>query len=161
MKMSGSLGGSPKSVYSRTFYGITDGRTWRFSWFCFPYFFIHVKKCQAIDGSRSSKTLKARAQCPRWRPWTVPPYIVRQWLEAWDRVIPFFDFSANVRRLVYTTNATESLNRDLRKVVKIRASFPTETAAMKLLYLAVRKIEKAAMRELAIEFGDRITPYID
>ena len=72
---------------------------------------------------------------------------------------------------LYTTNAIESLNRDLRKVVKIRASFPTETAAMKLLYLAVRKIEKrwlrpstfwkAAMRELAIEFGDRITPYID
>ena len=99
------------------------------------------------------------------------PYIVRQWLEAWDRVIPFFDFSANVRRLIYTTNAIESLNRDLRKVVKIRASFPTEMAAMKLLYLAVRKIEKrwlrpstfwkAAMRELAIEFGDRITPYID
>jgi putative transposase len=86
-------------------------------------------------------------------------------------VIPFFDFSPNVRRLIYTTNAIESLNRDLRKAAKTRASFPTEAAAMKLLYLAVRKVEKrwlrpspywkAAMTELAIEFGDRLTPCLD
>ncbi|MFU0841466.1 MAG: Mutator family transposase [Burkholderia sp.] len=99
------------------------------------------------------------------------PYIAKQWLDARDRVIPFFDFSPNVRRLIYTTNAIESLNRDLRKAAKTRASFPTEAAAMKLLYLAVRKVEKrwlrpspywkAAMTELAIEFGDRLTPCLD
>jgi hypothetical protein len=82
-----------------------------------------------------------------------------------------FDFSPNVRRRIYTTNAIESLNRDIRKATKTRASFPTETAAMKLLYLAVRKVEKrwlrpspywkAAMSELTIEFSGRLTPYLD
>jgi transposase-like protein len=99
------------------------------------------------------------------------PYIAKQWIDSWDKVIPFFDFSPNIRRLIYTTNAIESLNRDLRKVIKTRAAFPTETAALKLLFLAIRKVEKrwvrpspywsAAMRELVVLFGDRITPYID
>ena len=123
---------------------------------------------RAVNAEEARQALDAFAQSDLGEKY---PYIEKLWLAAWDRVIPFFDFSPAVRRLIYTTNAIESLNRDLRKVVKTRASFPSETAAMKLIYLAVRKVEKrwvrpspywkAAMRELAIEYGDRITPFLD
>lgn len=95
----------------------------------------------------------------------------RKWRSAWDRVIPFFEFSPEVRRLIYTTNAIESLNRELRKVTKTRAAFPNKAALMKLLYLAVRNVTqkwkrpspywKSALRELAIQFEDRLIPFID
>ena len=99
------------------------------------------------------------------------PEIGRKWRSAWDRVIPFFEFSPEVRRLIYTTNAIESLNRELRKVTKTRAAFPNKAALMKLLYLAVRNVTqkwkrpspywKSALRELAIQFEDRLIPFID
>src|SRR5205085_10247242 len=60
------------------------------------------------------------------------------WRESWDYVIPFLAFEPDVRRVIYTTNAIEALNRQLRKAVKTKGHFPTEDAARKLLYLAIQ-----------------------
>ena len=70
------------------------------------------------------------------------PTIPEIWRRNWTRVIPFFAFPAEIRRVVYTTNAVESLNMTLRKVIKTRGSFPNEEAARKLLYLALRNASK-------------------
>ena len=71
--------------------------------------------------------------------WPKYPAVARLWRENWERVIPFFAFPEEVRRVVYTTNAVESLHMSLRKIIKTRGSFPTEEAAIKLLYLALIK----------------------
>jgi putative transposase len=92
------------------------------------------------------------------------PAIAQIWRRAWEHVIPFFAFPPDIRKMIYTTNAVESLNRSLRKIIKTRGSFPNDEAAMKLLYLAIqnagihwrRPIEwTAAMGQFAILFGDR------
>jgi putative transposase len=92
------------------------------------------------------------------------PTIAPTWRRAWDYVVPLFSVPPAIRKLIYTTNAVESLNRSLRKIIKTRASFPTDDAALKLLYLAIqnaglrwrRPIEwTAAMAQFAILFGDR------
>ena len=67
------------------------------------------------------------------------PAIARSWQRNWDRVIPFFAFPEGVRRIIYTANAIESLNAKLRRAVKIRGHFPTDEAAMKLLFLVLRQ----------------------
>jgi putative transposase len=72
--------------------------------------------------------------------WTKYPAIARLWREQWERVTPFFAFPQEVRKVVYTTNAVESLHMSLRKIIKTRGSFPSEEAAMKLLYLALMKV---------------------
>jgi putative transposase len=72
--------------------------------------------------------------------WSKYPAIARLWREQWERVIPFFSFPAEVRKVVYTTNAVESLHMSLRKIIKTRGSFPSEEAAFKLLYLALTKL---------------------
>jgi hypothetical protein len=72
------------------------------------------------------------------------PSIVPSWRRAWQEVIPFFAFSPAVRKIIYTTNAIESLNRVIRKTTKIRGSFPTDDAATKLICLAIRSFEKTA-----------------
>jgi putative transposase len=68
------------------------------------------------------------------------PAVSRLWRAQWEHVIPFFAFPEEVRKIVYTTNAVESLNMSLRKVTKTRGSFPTEEAAFKLLYLALARV---------------------
>lgn len=68
------------------------------------------------------------------------PAISRLWREQWERVIPFFAFPEEVRKIVYTTNAVESLHMSLRKIIKTRGSFPTEDAAFKLLYMALLRV---------------------
>lgn len=92
------------------------------------------------------------------------PAIGESWRRAWEHVIPLFAFPPDIRKMIYTTNAVESLNRSLRKIIKTRGSFPNDEAAMKLLYLAIqnagihwrRPIEwTAAMGQFAILFGDR------
>lgn len=92
------------------------------------------------------------------------PAIGQSWRRAWEHVIPLFAFPREVRKMIYTTNAVESLNRSLRKIIKTRGSFPNDEAAMKLLYLAIqnagvhwrRPIEwTAAMGQFAVLFGDR------
>jgi putative transposase len=72
--------------------------------------------------------------------WPKYPAIARLWRDNWERVIPFFAFPPEVRRIVYTTNAVESLHMSLRKVIKTRGSFPTEEAAIKLLYMALIRV---------------------
>src|SRR6195952_1983084 len=68
------------------------------------------------------------------------PGIAKLWRDNWERVIPFFAFPEEVRKVVYTTNAVESLHMSLRKIIKTRGSFPTQEAAFKLLYLALTKV---------------------
>jgi len=68
------------------------------------------------------------------------PTISRMWRRQWERVTPMFEYPEEIRRVIYTTNAVESLHMTLRKVIKNRGSFPSEEAAMKMLYLALRNV---------------------
>ena len=70
------------------------------------------------------------------------PMISKSWRNNWTRVIPFFAHPPEIRKVIYTTNAIESLNMSLRKVTKARGSFPSDEAVAKLLYLALRNIAK-------------------
>ena len=70
------------------------------------------------------------------------PTIGQIWRRNWERVIPFFAFPTDIRKVVYTTNAVESLNMTLRKLIKTRGSFPTEEAAFKLLFMGLRNVSK-------------------
>ncbi|WP_141292094.1 IS256 family transposase, partial [Ideonella azotifigens] len=68
------------------------------------------------------------------------PTVVSAWRRAWDKVIPFFAFPPEVRRVIYTTNAIESVNARLRKIIKTRGHFPSDDSATKLIWLALRNI---------------------
>lgn len=95
------------------------------------------------------------------------PTVVAAWRRAWDRVIPFFAFPPEVRRVIYTTNAIESIHARLRKIIKTRGHFPTDDAATKLIWLALRNITadwgraakewRQAMNQFAIAYGERFT----
>ena len=74
--------------------------------------------------------------------WPKHQVVADVWQRNWERVIPFFQFPEEIRKVIYTTNAVESLHMSLRKVTKNRGSFPSEEAAMKLLYLALRNASK-------------------
>jgi putative transposase len=87
------------------------------------------------------------------------------WERNWERIIPFFDFPEEIRKIIYTTNAVESLHMTLRKVTKNRGSFPTQDAAIKLIYLAVQNASKkwnfvqgwrGALQQFTIRWPDRI-----
>jgi putative transposase len=93
------------------------------------------------------------------------PTISALWQRHWQQVIPFFAFPDEVRRIIYTTNAVESLNMSLRKIIKTRGSFPSEEAAIKLLFLALRNVVdrwetvqhwKAALTRFTVLWDDRI-----
>lgn len=94
------------------------------------------------------------------------PMISRSWLAHWDRVIPFFAYPEDIRKVIYTTNAIESINSTLRKVTKNRNSFPNDDAVIKLLYMALQNVMKKwtmpirnwprAVHQFAIRFGDRV-----
>jgi len=96
------------------------------------------------------------------------PLIGQSWRRNWARVIPFFDYPPEIRKVIYTTNAIESINMSLRKVIKTRSSFPTDDAVTKLFYLALNNISKkwsmpirdwkAALNRFAIQFEDRMSP---
>ena len=95
------------------------------------------------------------------------PILVAAWRRAWDKVIPFFALPPAVRKVVYTTNAIESINARLRKIIKTRGHFPSDDAASKLIWLALRNITadwgraapnwKEAMNQFAILYADRFT----
>ena len=70
------------------------------------------------------------------------PMVSQIWLRNWERIVPFFAYPGEIRKVIYTTNTIESLNMSLRKIIKMRGSFPNEDAAMKLLYLALRNASK-------------------
>ena len=96
------------------------------------------------------------------------PTIVAVWRRAWTRVIPFFAFPPEIRRVIYTTNALESVHAQLRKIIKTRGHFPNDEAATKLIWLALRNITctweraapswRTAMNQFAILYGDRFRP---
>jgi putative transposase len=97
--------------------------------------------------------------------WAKYPAMSKLWRDHWDRVIPFFGTPEELRKVVYTTNAVESLHRNLRKAIKTRGAFPSEEAALKLLYLAIVKTTaqwhtvqnwKPALNYLEAACGDRI-----
>ena len=94
------------------------------------------------------------------------PSVSQSWRRNWERLTPFFAYPADIRKVIYTTNAIESLNMSLRKVTKNRGSFPTDEAAVKLLYMALKNIEKkwtmpirdwkAALNRFSIVFEGRL-----
>ena len=107
------------------------------------------------------------------------PGLVAAWDRAWDQFVPFLEFDSAIRKVIYTTNAIESVNFQLRKIIKNRGHFPDDDAAIKLLYLGIRNITgrhidgdgfvleeeseapalygwKAAMNAFAVAFGDRV-----
>lgn len=77
------------------------------------------------------------------------PMTVKTWINAWDRFIPFLEFAPAVRKVIYTTNAIESLNYQLRKIIKNRGHFPNDQAVVKLLWLSIVNIEDKRARERA------------
>lgn len=94
------------------------------------------------------------------------PTIVKMWRQAWAHVIPFFAFPSEVRRVIYTTNALESVHARVRKIIKTRGHFPSDDAATKLIWLALRNITRqwsqkasrhwrAAIAQFAIVYEDR------
>jgi putative transposase len=95
------------------------------------------------------------------------PTVTASWRRAWSNVIPFFAFPPAVRRVIYTTNSIESVNARLRKIIKTRGHFPSDDAASKLIWLALRNITaewgraahdwKTAMNQFAILYQDRFT----
>lgn len=94
------------------------------------------------------------------------PTISRSWQANWPRILPYFAYPEEIRRIIYTTNAIESLNNTLKKTIKNRASFPSDEAAIKLLYLSLKNIQKKwtmpvrdwgkALNQFAILFDDRM-----
>lgn len=81
------------------------------------------------------------------------PAAVATWENAWERFIPFLEFPPQVRKIIYTTNAIESLNYQLRKIIKNRGHFPNDDAVIKLLWLAIRDIEDKRARQRAKDAG--------
>jgi putative transposase len=81
------------------------------------------------------------------------PATVQTWENAWERFIPFLEFPPELRKIIYTTNAIESLNYQLRKIIKNRGHFPGDDAVIKLLWLAIRDIEDKRARQREKERG--------
>ena len=117
--------------------------------------------------------LMPRPERPPWRPSRQAPgaantpAVGQSWRRAWGEVIPFYAFPAEVRRILYSTNAIEALNAKLRRAVRARGHFPTDEAALKLLFLVLNQAEKEwtmparewcmARAQFAILFGERFT----
>jgi transposase-like protein len=121
-----------------------------------------------IYTAASAEAAQAALEAFAAGPWGAKyPTIAQSWERAWSHVIPFFAFPPAVRRVIYTTNAIESLNMQLRKIIKTRGHFPSDEAATKLLWLALRNVLakevrsvlswREAMTQFAIMYGDRFT----
>lgn len=119
-----------------------------------------------IYTATSAETAEAELDAFSESPWGQKfPTIRAAWRSTWDRVIPFFAFPPEVRRVIYTTNAIESINAQLRKIIKTRGHFPSDDAATKLIWLALRNITaewgrpardwKQAMNRFAILYQER------
>lgn len=119
---------------------------------------------RAIDAQAGSEALEAFERGP----WGIKyPTIAQSWRRNWEAVTPFFAFPAEVRKIIYTTNAIESLNASVRKAIRNKGHFPSDQAATKLIWLALRHITEnwknppttwhSARAQLAIQFGERFT----
>jgi putative transposase len=110
-----------------------------------------------------SKLALHQIQSQRWD--QQYPMISKSWMNHWQRISPLFVFPLDIRKVIYTKNAIESLNMTLRKVLLNHRSFPTDESAMKVIYLAIHNISKkwtmpirdwkAALNRFAIEFEGR------
>jgi putative transposase len=119
---------------------------------------------RAVDAPAGETALAAFEEGPWGRRY---PAIGQSWRRAWSEVVPFYAFPDEVRRLLYTTNAIEALNAKLRRAVRARGHFPTDEAAIKLLFLVLNRAEKEwkmpprewamAKAQFAILFGERFT----
>src|ERR687886_67013 len=119
---------------------------------------------RAVDAAAGEAALAAFEEGP-WG--SKYPAIGPSWRRAWGEVVPFYAFPAEVRRLLYTTNAIEALNSKLRRAVRARGHFPTDEAALKLLFLVLNRAEKEwrmppgewamAKGQFAVLFGERFT----
>ena len=95
------------------------------------------------------------------------PSVSKSWLSRWENITPFFDYPADIRRAIYTTNAIESLNMTLRKVIKNKRVFPSDESVFKILFLAINNVSKkwtmpihhwkAAMNRFVIETDGRVS----
>jgi len=121
-----------------------------------------------IYTAASAEAAEAELDAFEQGPWGQKfPTVVASWRRAWSNVIPFFAFPPAVRRVIYTTNAIESVNARLRKILKTRGHFPSDDAASKLIWLALRNITadwgraahnwKEAMNQFAILYAERFT----
>jgi len=121
-----------------------------------------------IYTAASAESAEAELAAFETGPWGQKfPTVAVSWRRAWSNVIPFFAFPPAVRRVIYTTNSIESVNARLRKIIKTRGHFPSDDAASKLIWLALRNITakwshaahdwKAAMNQFAILYQDRFT----
>lgn len=116
----------------------------------------------AVNAEAAKQALTAFAESDWGRKY---PAIAESWQRRWEEVIPFFAFSGEVRKILYTTNAIESLHSQVRKAIRNKGHFPSDEAASKLIYLALRNITAkwkrppkewhAAKTQLAIQFGSR------
>ena len=119
---------------------------------------------RAVDAAAAEGALSAFEQTPWGQKY---PAIGQSWRRAWNEVIPFYAFPQDVRRILYTTNAIEALNSKLRRAVRARGHFPTDEAALKLLFLVLNRSEKEwkmpprewamAKAQFAVLFGQRFT----
>jgi len=119
---------------------------------------------RAVDAAAGEAALAAFEDGPWGRRY---PAIGQSWRRAWGEVIPFYAFPADVRRILYTTNAIEALNSKLRRAVRARGHFPSDEAATKLLFLVLNRSEKEwimpprawsmAKSQFAVLFGERFT----
>ncbi len=117
---------------------------------------------RAIDAEAAERALSDFEDSPWGRKY---PAIAAAWRRSWSEVIPFFAFPQDVRRMIYTTNAIESLNSTVRRSVRTRGHFPNEEAALKLIWLQLREVTQkwkrpsrewhAAKAQFALLFGDR------
>ena len=104
----------------------------------------------AVDDDDALMALTAFADSVLGRKY---PMAVKTWEDAWDRFIPFLDFGPATRKVIYTTNSIESLNYQMRKIIKNRGQFPNDASVVKLLWLAMGNIEDKRARERAKEAG--------
>ena len=159
--------GSPSGGFS---VNRSDSLIWQVS-FCPSLRFVSWKDAKAVVAdlkviyravSREAAEQQLEIFAAKWD----PKYrsISQLWRRHWEQIVPFFAFPADIRKVIYTTNAVESLNMTLRKVIKTRGSFPNEDAAIKLLYLALMNVAKKwhtiqgwpqALNHFAILWGDR------
>ncbi len=122
-----------------------------------------LKNIYRAETSEAAKTRLAEFE-HRWNEHY--PSIGQSWWRNCEKVIPFFAFHEDIRRIIYTTNAIESLHMTIRKTIKTRGSFPNDDAATKLIYLAVKNVGqiakantygwKTALNQFAILFGERL-----
>lgn len=127
-----------------------------------------AKALRPIYAAAGAEAAAAELDAFEQGPWGEKyPAIVASWRRRWQEVVPFFAFSPEVRKILYTTNAIESLHSQVRKAIRNKGHFPSDDAASKLIYLALRNIEAkwkrppkewhAAKAQFAIQFGDRFT----